>query len=249
MIDVSVSRHMGLFAVARLAERHGVRVRLRAGSPQGLTALVWLPDSLIERGTRPYGAWAQPRCRRSSRLPRQPDDRPSQHPPCAPLRMASQRTTGADAVDAASGPQPPGGHAHDGAGPRETVPGSRPATSSWFTSVGRPQLLRPGTAADGHPADSSPGRRPQTAGARWGAGTDGWAEGTHAAQIIADPVRGDHTVAGLPVRVPRANLIPDLRAAAARPAAAWPALRQMVARRRRRPRRGRSDHLSWLAAA
>ena len=51
-IDESVSRHMGLFAVARLAERHGVRVRLRAGAPQGLTALVWLPDSVAERGTR-----------------------------------------------------------------------------------------------------------------------------------------------------------------------------------------------------
>ena len=61
VIDVSVSRHMGLFAVARLAERHGVRVRLRAGSPQGLTALVWLPDSVTERGTRPYGGYPQPR--------------------------------------------------------------------------------------------------------------------------------------------------------------------------------------------
>ena len=35
VIDVSVSRHMGLFAVARLAERHGVRVRLRAGTREG----------------------------------------------------------------------------------------------------------------------------------------------------------------------------------------------------------------------
>ena len=34
VIDVSVSRHMGLFAVARLAERHGVRVRLRAQAPR-----------------------------------------------------------------------------------------------------------------------------------------------------------------------------------------------------------------------
>ena len=48
-IDVSVSRHMGLFAVARLAERHGVRVRLRPALPQGLSALVWLSDSVIER--------------------------------------------------------------------------------------------------------------------------------------------------------------------------------------------------------
>src|SRR5262249_8756318 len=34
VMDVSVSRHMGLFAVARLAERHGVRVRLRARAPR-----------------------------------------------------------------------------------------------------------------------------------------------------------------------------------------------------------------------
>jgi hypothetical protein len=40
---------MGLFAVSRLAARHGIRVRLRAGSPQGLTALVWLPGNLTSR--------------------------------------------------------------------------------------------------------------------------------------------------------------------------------------------------------
>src|ERR1700722_6813931 len=50
-IDVSVSRHMGLFAVARLAERHRVRVRLRPAQPQGLSALVWLPDSIVARTT------------------------------------------------------------------------------------------------------------------------------------------------------------------------------------------------------
>jgi hypothetical protein len=37
---------------------------------------------------------------------------------------------------------------------------------------------------------------------------DVWAEGRHAAQVIAEPVHGDHTTAGLPVRVPRANLLP-----------------------------------------
>ncbi len=57
-IDVSVSRHMGLFAVARLAERHRVRVRLRAASPQGVSALVWLPDSVIERVSTDTGQWA-----------------------------------------------------------------------------------------------------------------------------------------------------------------------------------------------
>jgi len=54
-IDVSVSRHMGLFAVARLAERHRIRVRLRPAEPQGLSALVWLPDGVIERTSRYSG--------------------------------------------------------------------------------------------------------------------------------------------------------------------------------------------------
>jgi signal transduction histidine kinase len=58
-IDVSVSRHMGLFAVARLAERHRVRVRLRSAAPQGLSALVWLPDGVVERTSLygPVGGW------------------------------------------------------------------------------------------------------------------------------------------------------------------------------------------------
>jgi signal transduction histidine kinase len=47
--DVSVSRHMGLFAVSHLAARHGVRVRLRTMSPQGINALVWFPDSITDR--------------------------------------------------------------------------------------------------------------------------------------------------------------------------------------------------------
>jgi hypothetical protein len=61
VIDVSVSRHMGLFAVARLAQRHNVQAVLRPASPQGLTALVWLPDTVIERTALPFtGRWARP---------------------------------------------------------------------------------------------------------------------------------------------------------------------------------------------
>jgi signal transduction histidine kinase len=44
MVDVAVSRRMGLFVVARLAARHGIRVRLRAAQGRGLSALVWLPN-------------------------------------------------------------------------------------------------------------------------------------------------------------------------------------------------------------
>lgn len=47
--DVSVSKHMGLFVVAHLAERHGVRVRLRQGERRGLAVQVWIPERLIMR--------------------------------------------------------------------------------------------------------------------------------------------------------------------------------------------------------
>ena len=50
VVDVSVSRHMGLFAAGRLADRHGIRIRLRARSPQGIIAMVWLPGTIIIEG-------------------------------------------------------------------------------------------------------------------------------------------------------------------------------------------------------
>ena len=50
VVDVAVSRRMGLFVVARLAARHGIRVRLRPATGGGLTALVWLPDEVVSHG-------------------------------------------------------------------------------------------------------------------------------------------------------------------------------------------------------
>jgi len=57
VVDVAVSRRMGLFVVARLAARHGIRVRLRPATGVGLTALVWLPDEVVvhEGAARPAG--------------------------------------------------------------------------------------------------------------------------------------------------------------------------------------------------
>jgi signal transduction histidine kinase len=53
VVDVAVSRRMGLFVVARLAARHGIRVRLRPVPTGGLIALIWLPDEIItqEKGS------------------------------------------------------------------------------------------------------------------------------------------------------------------------------------------------------
>jgi signal transduction histidine kinase len=47
VVDVAVSRRMGLFVVARLAARHGIRVRLCPVPSGGLIAQVWLPDEVI----------------------------------------------------------------------------------------------------------------------------------------------------------------------------------------------------------
>ncbi len=194
VIDVSVSRHMGLFAVSRLAERHGVRVRLRPGSPQGLTALVWLPDSLAERGTRPYGGWSQPLVPQAdSPLRRAPGRHSIAMRPGADGHYTNGRP---DAVVPTQTVVP----APAGAGPRETAQAAGSATSNWFRSR-RPTATR--TAENG----GAPGAAPQADGDK-PSETDTWAEGRQAAQIIADPVRGDRTVAGMPVRVPRANLLP-----------------------------------------
>ncbi|MGA5757471.1 nitrate- and nitrite sensing domain-containing protein [Nonomuraea bangladeshensis] len=50
VVDVSVSRRMGLFVVGRLALRHGIRVQLRKGDGAGLIAMVLLPPALIADG-------------------------------------------------------------------------------------------------------------------------------------------------------------------------------------------------------
>ena len=63
--DVEVSRHMGLFAVAHLAERHGIRVRLKAAAGGGLIAHVWLPGALTSHDGKP-ASWDRVRTGRAS---------------------------------------------------------------------------------------------------------------------------------------------------------------------------------------
>jgi signal transduction histidine kinase len=45
--DINIPKWIGLFVVARLAARHGIRVRLHPAEFGGLTALVWMPDEII----------------------------------------------------------------------------------------------------------------------------------------------------------------------------------------------------------
>ncbi len=175
VMDVSVSRHMGLFAVARLAERHGVRVRLRPRTSHGLTALIWLPDSVTEREASLYGARSRTLAARADFASRE-----------APAGLGMSMGLVPEAR--------PANHHRDVivpepavTGPRETVPvAATAATADWF---------RRRTAAAAGNGNGS-------------AADDGWAVGKHAAQVIAEPVHGNLTSAGLPTRIPQANLIP-----------------------------------------
>ncbi len=54
--DVDVPKWMGLLVVARLAARHGIRVRLSQTDVGGLTAMVWFPDEILTH----YSATADP---------------------------------------------------------------------------------------------------------------------------------------------------------------------------------------------
>ena len=233
VMDVSVSRHMGLFAVARLAERHGVRVRLRARLPRGLTALVWLPESVTERGPatsawpggplRRYVAATARRATAAAAADAAPDvaPAPTAPAPTAPAPTAPALAMPAPAASVLAMPAP--------AAPAPAVPGpSSPslrepapaglAVSDWFRNPRVPRANGDGS----EPAQAGGGGLPRADGgglprADGGGllGADGWAEGRHAAEIIAEPVRGDHTAAGLPVRVPRANLLPGSAGGAA----------------------------------
>jgi len=45
-MDLALSQRLGLFVVARLAEHHGIKVKLRHSWYGGVAALVWLPEAL-----------------------------------------------------------------------------------------------------------------------------------------------------------------------------------------------------------
>ena len=69
--EINILKWMGLFVVARLAARHGIRVRLQQAEVGGLTALVWLPDDVIEY----QGSAAAPRLDRFGDAGSRPDSR------------------------------------------------------------------------------------------------------------------------------------------------------------------------------
>lgn len=169
--DVSVSRHMGLFAVSHLAARHGVRVRLRHASPSGLTALVWIPETLIAAEVGENAGWPAPKVAGQSGVVG------SGGWPVSSLHRSKQEVLADRPIR-----------------PAEPMPIYEAVASEWFRREGRvplSQLRRPGAG--------------EQVRANWGSPADaGW----YAAESAAAPVRGELTAAGLPQRIPRANVVP-----------------------------------------
>src|SRR6185437_9377521 len=102
VVDVAVSRRMGLFVVARLAARHGIRVRLRPASGNGLTALVWLPDEVISHDS---ATASPPGMRRFDAAAAAPPVTAAGAPEWPAADGANSRSAAASAVDAARAPR------------------------------------------------------------------------------------------------------------------------------------------------
>jgi hypothetical protein len=73
-------------------------------------------------------------------------------------------------------------------------------TTTTTTTAPRPQGPKGGSSAE-----AATGAQPAAAQASWTSPAD---EGWRAAQVVASPAAGEMTSAGLPRRVPRANLVP-----------------------------------------
>jgi signal transduction histidine kinase len=198
--DVEVSRHMGLFAVAHLAARHGIRVRLRRGARGGLIAHVWLPSTVISRdvGAGPMDGIRTARASaviqavtRSAKSPRDPaaaGSRTQERFAAAPLAEeppAAEPLAAVPLDDAPEAAQP---------APGARLPIFESVESDWFHAHRQPPP--PVTPPAVTPHDAAPARTPPNDDDR------------RAAKTIVTSAVGGVTAAGLPRRIPRANLVP-----------------------------------------
>jgi signal transduction histidine kinase len=146
VVDVAVSRRMGLFVVARLAARHGIRVRLRPAPTGGLTALVWLPDEVVTHEM----TGSSPGIRRFERNSPGTVELPPTVGPFAAQWPAGDRTAAEQAVTAARAPRFSPLRAENG----DSTAAYPQANSSWDNPGTSPMPSIPGTGP--MPAYGSP---------------------------------------------------------------------------------------------
>ena len=198
VVDVAVSRRMGLFVVGRLAARHGVRVRLRHAQAGGLTALIWLPDTVAA----PEVAPPLGRLRRFEADDYGPAASLSAPTAGAPPTAASQATAAAriprfspTAPAAPTGPTAPTAPTGPAA---PSVPPFSPAASSgapgFPAASGSSGLGGPDDGAPSQPNQGAPAEGGTPAGNNWEPAGNGWDLGNGRADHEGPPTQA------LPVR-------------------------------------------------
>ncbi|GAA4510116.1 MULTISPECIES: sensor histidine kinase [Nonomuraea] len=267
-MDVAVSRRMGLYVVARLAHRHGVRVQLRPHASGGLTAMVLIPESLLAQSAALAGASGG---QGDAYTGPQPAPMPLNVFPMGPGHPSFPGPdVGADGAGSVwpAPPWPPDGSwpepSRGGGGSYETNDWVPPRTPGW--NGGNPPMPRRGMPDQRQPmgyaygeridpperpkyefpgSEPSTGPLPAVGPGSSGSGDDylpiyaavesawferggsSWSsskadEGWSAAQAAVEPVRDGSTAAGLPKRVPRANLVPGSAETASAPKGVMP---------------------------
>jgi signal transduction histidine kinase len=210
--DPADSARLGLFVVAQLANRHAIRVSLRASAFGGITAIVLLPGELVVAGpvqaalpagpaadgTRPFlGTGPQERGRHSIAALQWQDSEELRH---VPVEGRGSAPNGA-AISEARHAQPRGG----------PVPLSVPDGLSVDGLVQRRRVHRP---VDLGTADEAVAAARTTQPALPAAPTPASAAPVSAAPVSAAPAEAageQTTLEGLPRRVRQANLVPQLR--------------------------------------
>lgn len=131
VVDIEVARRMGLYVVARLAQRNGLRVRLSQASSGGLTASVLVPEELI--GELPAGS-GQDALGERARMPERLDAvrARQRRGPTGPLTAGPPKR--APVVDDAKrlAPRVVEPHPLDDEQPTESMPVYRELLTRWF---------------------------------------------------------------------------------------------------------------------
>ena len=226
--DVAVTRHMGLFAVAHLAARHGIKVTLELPPNGGTTARMHLPATLISQDAR-RGGWPGQngeaiKARVSGRAdpeaavadPRRPAPRlAGPEPAIGPEPAAGPEIAVVDAVPVLlSAPLPATSQAAAfgvavpepaGTEPGGALPIFESVEADYSSRTREQDRLQPGEPHADRPTRAG---EPDTASATW----PSVADGRRAAPPDGIAATGGLTSAGLPQRIPQTSIVPGAAA-------------------------------------
>jgi signal transduction histidine kinase len=209
--DITAWRSMGFLVVGSLAARHGARVRLQSAPSGGLAAQVWLPDAIIVVPDTTLSSGPGGIDGFRSRPGAHGTAAPGWHAGTEPGRAPALRETG---------------------GARALSPA--PVMADLDITAGQRRIPASGPDAEQNLAEGGPAPSPATdeghqlpiyeaVESDWfrnhgkvlggiAAPRGGWAPpadaGWDAARAVTAPSTGGLSTAGLPVRVPRENLVP-----------------------------------------